>query len=342
MAEATLPAKKKAKKKVRGAAPPPPRPADDGFLAWRTWALAGALMVGGVIAWKLLGTSYRHDIETMCNAEKGSGVTLEHEYSKVTQWARERLGTPEGNELYSSLTDARVGDRPTKLQEAADKAGVSPCPIVASYQQLAATSEARVDMQHLCSETTFPKLTATDDDGRLTMFQTWVDQSARSPHSKEVMAALRQAPAGPARAKVLGEAAAKYEVFSCANVKTLEKPPPPMPTGAPVVRVTNDIQIVGGLREEDVRRAVDGINDKLLACYTEGIGRKPDLAGRALIKVTFDGTGKVSHDEPGEGSSLSDPQTSVCLAHALRELVLPPVGPMASVMVPLELTHAEK
>lgn len=343
MAEASVPPKKKARKKAKAAAAPPVRPADEGFLAWRTWAIAGALVLGGVIAWKLVGTSYRHDLETICNSEKGSGYSLDHDSSKVAQWAREHLGTPEGNELYSGLTETRVADRPKKLQDAADKAGVSPCPAVASYQKLATTAEARSDLQHLCSELSFPKLLATDDGGRLAMLQTWVDQNARSPRSKELMAALTQAPAGAERAKVLADAAGKFDVFSCVNAKTLEKPPPPVPTGAPVVRLFTDLQIIGGLREEDVKKALDGVNPALLSCYKEGISRRPDLTGQVLVKLSFDEAGKVSKDEPGEGSELADQQTTMCLVHALRQLRLPPVGgPMASVMVPLELAHAIK
>jgi hypothetical protein len=340
MAEATTTPNKKAKKKAKPALPaPPPRP-DEGFLAWRTWAIVGVLMVGGVVAWKLVGTSYKHDIETICNSEKGSGLSTDKETSKLTAWIRDHLGTPEGNELYSSITEARVADRAKKLQDEADKAHVSPCPIVQSYQQLAATSEARADLQRLCSSLNFPKLLASDDAVRLTMVKDWINTQAKSPRTKELLDQLSQAPPGPERAKVLRDAAGKLDVYSCENAKSLEAPPPPEPTGEPVVRLYSSMQVVGGLREEDVTKALADVTPALVDCYKKGIERKPDLAGKITVKLQVDPDGKITRDEPGEGSALSDQQTMLCLAHVIRTMKFPAnPGPLASILLPLELTH---
>lgn len=341
MAEAKAPTakKKKSKKKGQLAAPPPPPP-DEGFLAWRTWAIAGVMMVGGVIAWKLVGTSYKHDVETICNAEQGSGFGIEHDITKVGAWVRDHLGTPQGNQLFATLNEAKVVDRPKKLQDAADGVHVAPCALVPTLQKLAAQADARSDMQHLCSEPNFPKFYASDDATRLTMLETWIDQNAKSPQTKDLGVALKAAPPGPERAKVLTDAANKLDVFSCANARSLEKPPPPVPNGDPVVRVGKDLQVVGGLREEDARKALEALEPTMLACYKDGITRRPDLAGTFMVKLELDEAGKIKKDEPGEGAEpLADQQTSLCLVHALRSIKLQVNGPLASMFVPLELTH---
>ena len=341
MAEASTANRKKKAKKTAApvASATPPKP-DEGFTAWRTWALIGVVVVGGVIAWKLIGTSYKHDVETICNAEKGSGLSVEHETSKLSAWIRDHLGTPEGNELYSAINEAKVAERAKKLQDEADKLHVSPCPITASYQQIAATGDARSDLQHLCSTMTFPKLLASDDDTRLTMLENWIDAAAKSPRTKDLGAALKQAPVGPARAKVLRDAANALDVFTCENAKSLESPPPPTPTGDPVVRLYSPAQVMGGLRAEDVEKVLADANPTLLDCYKKGIERKPDLGGKIAVKIQVSPDGKVVRDDPGEGNEIADQQTLVCLARAIRALKFPPnPGPLASALLPLELTH---
>jgi hypothetical protein len=342
MSEQTPPANKKNAKRVRAATPPAPRAPDEGFLAWRTWAVLGAALVGGVIAWKLVGSSYKHDVETICNAEKGSGLAVDHDATKVTQWVKDHLGTPEGNQFYASIMDTRLTERAKKLQDAAGQAGVSPCPLVASYEQLNAQGDARADVQHLCSEIAFPRFLATDDPGRLDMLEKWIDASAKSPRTKEVGAALQKAPAGPERAKVLADAASKLDIYLCVNAKTLESPPPPVPSGAPIVRLYADPQINGGAKVEDLKTALAGITPDLDACYADGITRRPDLTGKLLVKMEIDATGKVARASPAEDSALADAPTASCIVNKLRTMKVQVSGPLVSFLLPLELVHADK
>jgi hypothetical protein len=344
MPEETPPVESEKKKpgkkgKPRAAVPVPATP-DTGLTSWRTWAVLGAVLVGGVIAWKLLGTSYRHDIETICNAEKGSGLGIDKDASKVTQWVRDHLGTPEGNQLYSTLGDTRLSERSKKLQDAADQNGVSPCPILESYQKLSAQGDARADVQHLCSEVSFPKLATSDDAGRLDFLEKWIDTSARSPRTKDIGAALQQAATGADRAKVLTDAASKLDVFTCTNAKTLASPPAPPLTGAPLVHLFSDPQVVGGAKEDDVRKAIADLTPDLVACYQDGIARVPDLAGKLMVKMELDAKGRVERVAPAEGAALKDPQTIGCIVAKVKTMKVAVTGPLTTVMLPFELTHA--
>ncbi len=328
-------------KKVRTATPAASKP-DVGFQSFRTWAVLGAVLVGGVIGWKLLGTSYKHDVETICNAEQGSGLTLDHDASKVAKWTRDHLGTPEGNQFYSALTDARLSERPKKLQDGAAQAGVSPCPLATSYEQLAAQGEARADVQHLCSDIAFPRFLNSDDPTRMDMLQKWIDASAKSPSTKDLGAALQKAPAGPERAKVLTDAASKFDIFTCVNGRALEAPPPPLPTGAPTVRFYTDPQIIGGAKMDEVKKAFATITPDLVACYNDGITRKPDLTGKLIVKMELDNTGKVIRATPAEDSALPDAQTGACILNKLRTMKVAVTGPLVSLLMPMELVHADK
>jgi len=344
MAEAKKTSKGKPKAAAADAvAPAPARPAtDDAPLGWRTWALVGVVLVGGVIAWKLLGTSFTRDVQSICNAEQLSGHPADKEASKMSTWLRDHLGTPEGNELFSSVADSKVADRAKVLQDGADKAHVSPCPLVQTYQRIAADSDHRVDVQRLCSAFTFPKLLASDDATRLQMLEDWIDKNSVSPRTKDLADPLRQAATGADRAKVLREVATKMDVFSCETAKTLETPTPMPIKGDPVVRLYTVPQVIGALQVPDLIKGIQDVQPALVDCYKKAIERKPDLVGHFTAKLEIDTSGKVIKDSPGEENTVSDHDTVVCLAHALRAAKFPSnPGPLTTALVPLELAHSD-
>jgi hypothetical protein len=342
MAEAKKTSKAKPKAAAAAATAPVRPPTDDAPFGWRTWALVGVVLVGGVIAWKLLGTSFTRDVQSICNAEQLSGHPADKEASKMTSWLRDHLGTPEGNELFSSVADGKVADRAKTLQDGADKAHVTPCPLVATYQRISADSDYRVDVQRLCSTFTFPKLLASDDATRLQMLEDWIDKNSISPRTKDLADPLRQAATGADRAKVLRDTATKMDVFSCENAKTLEAATPMPIKGDPVVRLYAIPQVIGALQPPDLVKAIGDLQPALVDCYKKAIERKPDLVGHFTAKLEIDQSGKVIKDSPGEENTVSDHDTVVCLAHALRGAKFPPnPGPITTALVPLELAHSD-
>jgi len=214
-------AKKAAKKKTSRAVPPPG--SGEGVADWRTWGAIGAALVVGVVVWKLLGSSYKGDVQTLCNGETASGFTLEHDMSNVTAYVRQHLDTPEGNELFSTLSDAKLAERAKHLQSESTQVGLRSCPLVEAYEKLAAEGEYRADVQHLCSSTAFPHLGEVDDAARLQRLEDWIDQAARSPRTKELADPLRQGTPAD-RAKLLRQTATKVGVYSCDLARTLEGP----------------------------------------------------------------------------------------------------------------------
>jgi len=338
MAEASSTPKPRTKAK-KTAAPAPPPPPDAGLLTtWRVWAAAGVLLVGSVIAWKLIGASYKGDVETICNAEKGSGYAGDKEMPKVTQWARDHLATPEGNELFSTLNDAKLNDRAKTLQAKAAELKIEPCPLVASIQKVAAEGEYRADLQHLCSRLSFPKLEETSDDGRIARMKEWIEQQAKSPRTKELVDPLQQATPAE-RSKLLADAASKMDVFSCETSKTLASPvQPPKTKGPPMVRPYAAPQVIGPMSPEDVAKAVVDATPAMNQCYAKGLEKNADLEGRLAVKLQIDPAGKVTNAGLAD-SKVADRDTTACILQALRETHAPKnPGPLVSVLIPLELT----
>jgi hypothetical protein len=309
------------------------------LLAARTWAILGVALVGGVVIWKLAGSSYRSDIQTICEAEKGSGLSVEKDMAKVRQWVRAHLATPEGNEFFSSLDDSRVAERAKRLQAEATIVQLGSCPMAASYELVAAQGDYRSDLQHLCSNAAFPRLVEQDDAGRLTRLLDWIDAQAKSPRTKELSAPLRQAGTGAERAKLLRETAGKMDVYSCDSAKTLESAQQaPPPAGVPTVRVAATPQIIGPIKDTDLARAVADVTPSLDDCYKKALERTPTLTGKLAAKIEVDPDGKVTRAVPAD-VALTDRDAVSCILQALRSLKLPKnPGPLASILLPFELT----
>lgn len=341
----------KRKKKGKSAAPAPTPPAASASAnedaipgGWRTWAIAGVVLVGGVVAWKLAGSTYHSDIEAICNGEKGSGYTIEKDMPKVSEWVRAHLSTPEGNEFFSNLSDATLADRAKRLQAEADKLKIRSCAIVPSYEQLAAEGQYRADLQHLCSGVTFTKLVEDDDGTRLHRLEDWIDKQAKSPRTKELADPLRQAATGADRAKLLRDAASKMDIFSCEVAKTLEMPQTiAKAAGPPQVRVWSAPQVIGPMQESDLAKALVEITPAMDDCYKKGLDRRSDLAGRISVKIEVDPDGDVSHAVPADvDRELDDHDVLMCLLKTIRTMKLPKNdGPLATALIPLELTTRE-
>jgi len=333
----TAPKKKKAKAQPAAAAPVPAPGGEAGLLTPRTWALLGLVLVGGVVAWKILGSSYKGDVETICNGEKGSGFTVAKDMSKVTQYVRSHLATPEGNELFSTLSDAKLVDRAKRLETEANNLKIGSCPMVAAYQQVAAEGEYRADVQRLCSTVTFPKLAEQDDDARLARLEEWIDQSAKSPRTKELAEPLRHGTPAD-RAKLLRDTGNKVDVFTCDLAKVLEGPAIPRSKGNPQVRPYAEPQVNGVLPPEALAKALVDVGPAMNECYRKALDGKPDLEGKMAVKLKIDPTGKVTGAIPAD-ASIIDKEATGCILTALRTMKLPANdGPMVTALVPLELT----
>jgi hypothetical protein len=338
----------KGARKTKGGSPKtrkgPPKNTRDGrdwgelFTRWSTWSVVGATLLGAVIAWRLWGSTYRGDVRTICDAEKGSGFTIQKDMPKVTQWIRANLETPEGNTFFSTLSDTRLAERAKRLQTESAAVKLAACPMVSAYEALFAEGEYRSDLQNLCSSLTFSKLVELDDDGRLAKIEEWIDKQAKSPRTKELADPLRKAP--PAgRAKLLRDTGVPMDVFTCETAKTLDSPQAlPKPGGQPTVRVWSAPQVIGPLKEEDLAKAVADVTPAMNECYRKALEKKPDLAGKVSITMRVDPDGKVTKAAPAD-LKFDDHDLLGCLIGALKDAKLPKnQGPIVSAMVPLELT----
>ncbi|HEY6458665.1 MAG TPA: AgmX/PglI C-terminal domain-containing protein [Polyangiaceae bacterium] len=333
--------KKAAKKAAPKEKEPPPKPAPDAgwFTGWRTWVVLGVVLVGGVAAWKILGSSYKGDIETICNSEAGSGFTMGKDTSKVTTYIRAHLATPEGNTFFSSLSDARLMDRANQLKLEAGKLHLGSCPLVASLERMAAEGEYRSDVQHLCSNITFPTLGQQEDAGRVQMLEDWIDKSAKSPRTKELGAALRQG--GPAdRATLLRTTAGSLDIFTCDLAKTLEGPLlPGKGKIPPTVQLFAEPQVVGDLPIQGLKAAVMTAVPSMTECYKAALKIKPDYEAKMPVKLKVGPDGKVISAGPGD-SSPQDKPTQECIIDTVKAMEFPKnPGPLASILLPLELTQ---
>jgi hypothetical protein len=189
-------------------------------------AALGAVLLAGVVAWKLIGSTYAADLRTLCDAERQSAHTLETDMPQVSRWVRAHLKTPEGNRLFWELRNGELPSRAKRLRTEASAVGIVTCPTVRSYLDLAALAEYRRDVQRICSSVTFPGFADLDDDSRLGALEDWIETHAATERTKSLADPLRRAPS-PQRPAILSAAAHEAGVFSCDVAKVLDLPRPP-------------------------------------------------------------------------------------------------------------------
>jgi hypothetical protein len=251
---------------------------------------------------------------------------------------RGNLETPEGNTFFSTLGDMRLSERAKRLQTESQAVKLTACPLVSAYEALLAEGEYRTDLQHLCSNLTFPNLAELDDDGRIARIEDWLDKQAKSPRTKELADPLRTA-SPPARAKLLRDTTVGMDVFTCDTAKTLDSPQAqPKPAGTPTVRVWSAPQVIGPLKEEDLAKAIVEVTPAMNDCYKKGLEKKPGLAGKVSVKMQVGADGKVLKAAPAD-LAFDEHETLTCVVDAIKSAKLPKnQGPIVSAMVPLELT----
>ncbi|HZU83232.1 MAG TPA: hypothetical protein VE987_09960 [Polyangiaceae bacterium] len=186
---------------------------------------AGALLVASAVCAKLVGSTYRRDVQTICDAERRSGYALGESMADVTAWTRANLTTPEGNELFTTIGYAPLESRAGLLRAEASAVGLRGCAAAASYERLTLDAEYRGDLQRLCSRVTFPDLADQDDAARLGVLTDWIGRQARSPRTRDLAAALGGA-RPIERAALLRAEARAMAVFSCELARTLDVPRP--------------------------------------------------------------------------------------------------------------------
>jgi hypothetical protein len=191
----------------------------------------GLALIGGVVAWRLAGATYRADVETICRAEARSGLTLGKDMPALTAWLHGHLATPDGSELLARLGDAPMADRAPRLRSAAAELGIGACPMAEAYEGLVAEGDYRADLQRLCSYVTFPDLAGADDSARLAALEEWIESRAANDRTKALAGPLRSAETPAERAGLLRAASREVDIFTCDVARVIESPPPALDAG---------------------------------------------------------------------------------------------------------------
>jgi hypothetical protein len=184
----------------------------------------GVALLAGVVTWKLTASTYRRDVVAICQGEAASGLSMRSDMARVTERVRGRLRTPDGNLFFSSLRDVPVDRRAERLAAQAEALAVGPCPLAASYAELAVEAEYRSDIQRVCSYETFPGLADLDGPWRLATLEAWIDEVAANPRAHEMGARLRRTRTPSESASVLRDAAREAGVLTCDVAKVLDRP----------------------------------------------------------------------------------------------------------------------
>jgi len=166
-----------------------------------------------VVIWRLRA-SYASDIETICDAEAHSGISLGRDMAGVAGWIRAHLTTAEGNAFYTTLADVPVAARAKRLEGEAAARHLPSCPLAVAYEGLLDDGRYRADMQHLAA------------DERAETLERWIAGESVTPRMRALGPILRAAATPRDRARILNEAAHGVDVLTCDTARDLLAPDP--------------------------------------------------------------------------------------------------------------------
>jgi hypothetical protein len=129
--------------------------------------------------------------------------------------------------------------------------------------------------------------------------------------------------------------------------------PPQAPGVPPVLRSktmrVGDTTVYGRLAPAVIQSAVRESYGKLRACYEAGLGRRPELKGRIVVRFVIGRDGKVGAavlvppeaegDKPATsgGTTLAEPEAERCMLEVFRALQFPePEGGIVTVVYPIQ------
>jgi hypothetical protein len=187
-------------------------------------AALGGLLGTLVVADRLLGATYAHDVATLCNAEANSGFATRRNAARLTRWTQSHMQTAEGGRFLASLRDLPLDERAGWLEQRSRAAGLSSCSMVASYEELARRWRSKQELQRLCSAFSFPDLEKLDPLERIQVIDEWIALNATTPEVRLLGSRLRRTATAAARAELLRDEAGDFGILTCDVAKVLPVP----------------------------------------------------------------------------------------------------------------------
>ena len=310
---------------------------------WTRWALLGGIvLLVGVIGWRLVAGSYKGDIQKICHAETNAGVSMKESPTKVLQWTKEHLDTPEASAWLTELVKKGMGDRAVVLRAEAQKVGVASCPLADTFSQMQADADYRTDLYSLCggSAIDLAKVEGANDADRLSQIRGWMNEQAKSPRTKLLGDELARTDA-KARPDLLRKIGNEVAVYQCALVETLLKPQASARKEEAVIQIGTP-EINGSLTAERFVAVLVANMEPLRSCYEPALAKNADLSGRVLVKLAISPKGKVTKSTV-VSSTVSDVAVAPCMAKALETTTFPEATtPLVTVLAPFDLVPKMK
>jgi hypothetical protein len=187
-------------------------------------AALGSILGAAVVADRLLGATYAHDVATLCNAEADSGFAAGRNAARLTTWMQDHMQTAEGGRCLGSLRDLPLDERGGWLAQRSRAAGLSSCSMVAVYEELARRWRSKRELQRLCSAFSFPDLEKLEPLDRLQVIDEWFALNASTPEVRLFGSRLHQTETAADRAELLRDEAADFGILTCDVARILPLP----------------------------------------------------------------------------------------------------------------------
>jgi hypothetical protein len=265
--------------------------------------------------------SYVADVRFICTAEGPAETTIVKSRTLVEALSRKNIRGDKGLALIEGLKKAAPDAAASQLQEAAEGAGVTPCPAVASYQTLASRVVLQKNAERMCTGMNPGTLAKSPRASRFATLMDWTHTNVTEPALDELLASIDKAGTSPAdKTARLKTSLSDLGIHECGVLSGLASPLESVL--GPNVRIQS-VSLQSDAREKVV---ADDLRSKLPAfreCYDKGLAKDPALAGNVVVKFLLAESGSIDFALVQEDSSIYVPAVSTCVVDVVKSAKWP-------------------
>lgn len=287
-------------------------------------AIGASVAVAGIAFAIWERKTYVADVRAICSAEGPAETTIVASRTLVEALARKSVRGEKGLALADALKTAAPDSAATQLREAAEDAGVSPCPAVASYQALASRLVVVKSAERMCSGLLPATLARLPRAARFDRLQDWTHTTITEPALDDLLASIAKAGATPDdKTARLRTSLSELGIHECGVLSGLASPLDPTP--GPNVRVQS-VSVQSDPRDKAVSDELRAKLPDFRECYDKGLAKEPNLAGAIVVKFRLDEKGAIDFALAQDDSTITTPAVSTCVLDVVKSAHGPP-GP---------------
>lgn len=283
----------------------------------RTYLTLAALAGGASLIYVVSARrTFAADVRAICSSESRAETTIPRGRSVIESLARRDIHGSDGLELVDTLRSVSPEDAAINLKAAAEKAGVSDCPAIASYRALSARLALQKSAGRMCRDMDPTPLGRTPRAARFARVRDWARTVVADPALDALLAKQAEGGGTPEETTARFRAAlSDLDLHDCGVFAGLTSALDPVPGANALVQ---SVAVQNDTREAAVAAALRAKVPDYRRCYEAGLAKDASLAGTMSIKFRLNENGLIDFALVQDDSTLLAANVLGCVVDAVK------------------------